>query len=141
MKKSIKHLVLLLALALVFDAGVVLAQTGSEKEQAEASVEAIYFHNHRRCGWCVNLEKSSREAVEELYAEELKSGKVKFVAANLQQADGAELAKKYQISSVSFIVANGDESINLTNAGMRGRTDPDSYKKAIKEAVDSYLSN
>ncbi len=141
MKKSIKHLTVFLLLGFILDAGIILAQSESDKSQTETTVEAIYFHNHRRCAWCVNLEKSSREAVEELYAEELKSGKVKFVAANMQQADGAELAKKFQISSVSFIVANGDESINLTNAGMRGRTDPDSYKKAIKEAVDGYLFN
>jgi hypothetical protein len=121
------------------DAGAVMAQSKSKKSKSDKTVEAYYFHNTRRCGWCENLEKSSREAVEALYAEELKDGAVKFSSINLQQPEGVELAKRYNISSVSFVIASGDESTNLTQAGLAVRRDPESYKKAIKETVDAYL--
>jgi hypothetical protein len=139
MKNLAKHLTMLMALLFIMDAGAVMAQSSSKKENEGKTVEAIYFHNTRRCGWCVNLQKSSQEAVEELYAEELKNGTVKLVTANMQQPEGAELAKRYQISNVSFIIASGDESTNLTQAGLAGRSNPESYKKAIKETVDKYL--
>jgi hypothetical protein len=139
MKKLLKHLTLFLALMFIIDAGTVMAQSKRKKDKEEKTVEAIYFHNTRRCAWCVNLQKSSQEAIEELYAEELKNGSVKFITANMQEAEGAELAKKHQISSVSFVVALGDESTNLTQAGLMGRNNPESFKKAIKAAVDKYL--
>jgi len=139
MKNLAKHLTMLLALMLIMEAGAVMAQSRKKKDKEEKPVEAIYFHNTRRCGWCVNLQKSSQEALEELYAEELKTGKVKFSSVNLQQAEGVELAKRYNISSVSFVIVSGDEATNLTQAGLAGRRDPESYKKAIKETVDAYL--
>lgn len=139
MKSIAKHLTMLMALMLIMEAGAVMAQSRKKKDKEEKTVEAIYFHNTRRCGWCVNLQKSSQEALEELYAEELKNGKVNFSSVNLQQPEGAELAKRYQINSVSFVVISGDESTNLTQAGLMGRSDPEIFKKAIKEAVDAYL--
>lgn len=139
MKSIAKHLTMLMALMLIMEAGAVMAQSRKKKDMEEKTVEAIYFHNTRRCGWCVNLQKSSQEALEELYAEELKNGKVNFSSVNLQQPEGAELAKRYQINSVSFVVISGDESTNLTQAGLMGRSDPEIFKKAIKEAVDAYL--
>lgn len=139
MKNFAKHLTMLMALMLIMEAGAIMAQSRKKKDKEEKTVEAIYFHNTRRCGWCVNLEKSSREAIEELYADELKDGTVKLVSANLQQPEGVELAKRYNIASVSFVIAMGDESTNLTQAGLAGRRDPESYKKAIKETVDAYL--
>jgi hypothetical protein len=139
MKSIAKHLTMLMALMLIMEAGAVMAQSRKKKDMEEKTVEAIYFHNTRRCGWCVNLQKSSQEALEELYAVELKNGKVNFSSVNLQQPEGAELAKRYQINSVSFVVISGDESTNLTQAGLMGRRDPEIFKKAIKEAVDAYL--
>lgn len=139
MKSIAKHLTMLMALMLIMEAGAVMAQSRKKKDMEEKTVEAIYFHNTRRCGWCVKLQKSSQEALEELYAEELKNGKVNFSSVNLQQPEGAELAKRYQINSVSFVVISGDESTNLTQAGLMGRSDPEIFKKAIKEAVDAYL--
>ena len=139
MKNLAKHLTMLLALLVIMDAGAAMAQSSSMQEKEEKTVEAIYFHNTRRCAWCVNLQKSSQEAVEELYAEELKNGTVKLVNANMQQPEGAELAKRYQISNVAFVITSGDESTNLTQAGLAGRSNPDSDKKVIKETVDRYL--
>lgn len=140
MKNSVKLLALCFALFFLIDASAVMAQTSKKQDKEAKTVEAIYFHNTRRCGWCVNLEKSSREAIEELYADELKDGTVKLVSANLQQPEGVELAKRYNITSVAFVIALGDESTNLTQAGLAGQRDPESYKKAIKETVDGYLN-
>lgn len=139
MKNLAKHLTMLMALMLIMEAGAVMAQSGKKKDKEEETVEAIYFHRTRRCGWCVNLQNNSRAAIEELYAEELKNGKVKYVTANIQEPEGARLAKKYNITNVSFVIVSGDESTNLTQAGLAGRNNPDSFKNAIREAVDKYL--
>jgi hypothetical protein len=139
MKNLAKHLTMLMALMLIMEAGAVMAQSRKKKDKEEKPVEAIYFHNTRRCGWCVNLQNSSKTAIDELYAEELQKGTVKFITANLQQPEGAELARRFNISSVSFVVVSGDESTNLTQAGLMGRRDPEAFKKAIKETVDAYL--
>jgi hypothetical protein len=140
MKNFAKHLTMLMALMLIMEAGAIMAQSRKKKDKEEKTVEAIYFHRTRRCGWCVNLQNSSKAAIEELYAEELKNGKVKYITANIQQPEGAELAKKYNVTNVSFVVASGEESTNLTQAGLAGRSNPESYINAIKETVDNYLN-
>lgn len=139
MKNLAKHLTMFMALMLILEAGAVMAQSRKKKDKEEKAVEAIYFHRTRRCGWCVNLQNSSKAAVEELYAEELKNGGVRYITANIQQPEGAELARKYNVTSVAFVVASGDESTNLTQAGLMGRRDPEIFKKAIKDTVDKYL--
>lgn len=138
MKKiTIFTAVLLLAFFVpVFPLAAKDTETDPEKEK---TVEAYYFHNTRRCASCVQLQNNSKAFLEELYHEEMEAGIVSFIAVNLQEDGGAEIARRFGVNSVSFLIASGDEFTNLTREGLMGRRNPENFKAAIKEATDGYL--
>lgn len=114
-------------------------QTKADTEIAN-KVEVYYFHFTRRCFTCNLVESETKKALETLYANELKSGKVVFSEINLDDKEHKELAQKYQVSSSALIVAKGDDKKDLTMIGfMNANKNPKKLEEELKKAIDSYL--
>lgn len=133
---------------LVVVLGVIIAtscngQNSTKKEVVATKgdkVEAYYFHFTGRCVTCKTVEAEAKKNIETLYSEQVKSGKIKFQAINLDDASSKELAEKLSISGQTLLIVSGNQKINITNEGfMYARSNPDKFKQIIKEKIDKLL--
>ncbi len=140
------RLMLVVALVVVF--WNCQAQSGAKEKASSASqvkntpekIEAYYFHFTSRCMTCRTVEERAKENLQDLYPEMWKNGTLTFRAANLNEKEGEELAEKLGVSGQTLMIAKGKKQINLTNeAFLYAVTNPEKYKKVIKEKVDELL--
>ncbi len=68
-------------------------------------VVVYYFHGNMRCGACRTIENLTKRAVEEGFADEIKSGSVKFVEVNVEQGGNEHYVKQYGLSTRSVVVS------------------------------------
>jgi hypothetical protein len=124
--KTIKTILVMLFLAPVF----VYSQTNTK-------IEAYYFHNKTRCNTCKTVEAEAKADLKELYGD-----KVTFQTLNLEEKSTEPIAHKLKVSGQTLLVVKGDKQVNLTNEGfLYAVTDPDKFKKIIKEKVDPLVIN
>ncbi len=98
-------------------------------------VEVFYFHYTRRCVTCKTVEDVTKEAIKELYGDD-----VSFMAFNLEESDGSQKAELLGVSGQTLLIASDDTKINITNEGfMNARTNPEKLKEIIKEKIDPLL--
>ena len=64
-----------------------------------AKVKLIYFHATMRCESCLKIEKFTEMAVNELYANELKSGKLEFSSLDFMEENDRIWGKKVVVES------------------------------------------
>ena len=103
-------------------------------------VEVFYFHLTRRCVTCQAVENVSREAVSEIYAEEIKQGKVIFRALNIDDKETEPEAERAKATGQCLLVISGETRIDLTSEGfMYAKTNPDRLKEELKKAIDPLL--
>ena len=127
MKKSF-----LLFLATLFVAGLFAANPDPAKK-----IEVYYFHFTRRCMTCNNVEKVSKNSLESLYPEKMKSGQITFQSINLDEKAGEAIGAKYKIEGQTLIVISAGKSVDLTEKGFLYANDsPDKLKAEIKKAVE-----
>jgi len=135
-----KMIRLLLAVALLVPFFIANAQTGNKEKSANEKIEAYYFHFTARCMTCRTVEERAKENLGDLYPDQVKAGTITFQAANLNEKEGEELAKKLGISGQTLLLVKGPKQINLTNeAFLYAVTKPEKYKAIIKEKVDELL--
>lgn len=107
---------------------------------AGTKVEVYYFHYSRRCVTCQAVETESKKIVEQLYAQQIKTGKVKFIAVNLDEKGSLALAKKCKAEGQALLVISNNNRIELTEQGfMYARSQPEKLKEAIRKAIDPLL--
>ena len=135
-----KMIRLLLAVALLVPFFIANAQTGNKEKSANEKIEAYYFHFTARCMTCRTVEERAKENLGDLYPDQVKAGTITFQAANLNEKEGEELAKKLGISGQTLLLVKGPKQISLTNeAFLYAVTKPEKYKAIIKEKVDELL--
>jgi len=117
------------------------SNTGTaSKVVTEKKVLVYYFHFTRRCMTCNNVEKVSREAVENLFPDEVKKGEITFKSINLDEKEGEALGSKYKIEGQTLIVISGDNRVDLTDKGfLYANNQPEKLKAEIKKAVDGMV--
>jgi hypothetical protein len=124
--KTIKTILVMLFLAPVF-----------AYSQTNTKIEAYYFHNKTRCNTCKTVEAEAKADLKELYGD-----KVTFQTLNLEEKSTEPIAHKLKVSGQTLLVVKGDKQVNLTNEGfLYAVTDPDKFKKIIKEKVDPLVIN
>jgi hypothetical protein len=129
MKKTV-----LFILALLMVSGIFAGNPDAKK------IEVYYFHFTRRCMTCTNVEKVSKEAVEQQYADKVKAGEISFISVNLDEKDGEAIGAKYKVEGQTLLIASGEKRVDLTEkAFMYANNSPEKLKKEIKKAVDEML--
>lgn len=141
MKKLIGLLVFMVLITGLFAGNVFLISSGSSAAVAPGKkVEVFYFHFTRRCTTCNNVEKVSKEAVETLYAAQVKTGEITFKSINLDEKAGEAIGAKYKIEGQTLIVISGDKQVDLTDKGFLYANDsPAKLKAVIKKTVDGMI--
>ncbi|MDD3079775.1 MAG: nitrophenyl compound nitroreductase subunit ArsF family protein [Paludibacter sp.] len=108
--------------------------------QAATKVEVYYFHYTHRCATCKAVEAESQKIISTLYAKELKDGKIKFTAVNLDDKSSEKLADKYKVDGQSLLVIKDNKPVDLTQQGfMYARTQPEKLKAELKKVIDPLL--
>lgn len=80
--------------------------TSSAAPKAAAlQVVAYYFHGNFRCDNCRKIEQYSREAIEQSFPEELKSGLLAFKVLNTDESENSHFIKDYQLFTRSLVLA------------------------------------
>jgi thioredoxin-related protein len=107
-------------------------------------IEVLYFHGKQRCITCKNIEKYSKEVVENDFAKELKSGDIVFKVIDFSTPVGEAIADKYEISFSSLLVnkfTNGKESVNdMTEHGFSTAKEKEAeFKAGLKEKINELL--
>lgn len=124
---TLKTILILMLLAPV----LALSQNNSS-----AKIEAYYFHNATRCTTCKTVEAEAKADLKELYGD-----KVTFQALNLEEKSTDAIASKLKVSGQTLLVVKGDKQVNLTNEGfLYAVTNPEKFKKIIKEKVDPLMN-
>ncbi len=138
--KKIHLLIVIIGVAITTSCN---AQSSTKKENATSNsgkIEAYYFHFTSRCVTCKAVEAEAKKDIETLYPEQVKSGKITFMAINLDDASSKEIAEKLGISGQTLMIVKGDQKINITNEGfMNARNNPEKFKEIIKEKIDKLM--
>lgn len=102
----------------------------------KSAVQVYYFHNTRRCETCMNVERQAKLALNQLYPEQMKAGKVSFTALNIEEAQGKKEAERLGVEGQTLLVVRPDKKVDLTDkAFLYCNTSPEKLKAAIQEAV------
>jgi hypothetical protein len=138
-----KNLILAGFVLILFSGAACNAQTEKKKIVTAKSgndVEVYYFHRTVRCVTCKTVEAEARKNIEMLYADQVKTGKISFIALNLEEANGKAVGDKLGVNSQTLLIVKGDQKINITNEGfLYAVSKPDKFKEIIKEKVDPLM--
>jgi hypothetical protein len=119
------------------------AQTNQKSEpivQKINDVEVYYFHMTVRCTTCKTVEAEARKNVEMLYPDQVKAGRISFVALNLEEATGKEMGKKLGVNSQTLLIVQGDKKINITNEGfLYAVSQPQKFTDVMKSKIDPLI--
>lgn len=90
------------------------------------------------------IEKNTREVINSLFANELRSGKVVFKIVDISTPEGEKIADRYEVTWSSLFVnkwKNGKETRNnLTEFGFgNARKNPDAFKKGLADKIHQSL--
>jgi len=94
-----------------------LAETAKKAAAAEAPtvvtpsvrphrVIAYYFHTTYRCASCRAIEAYSREAIEGVFADEIKDGRILWKVVNIEVKGNEHFAKDYSLYTKSLVLVN-----------------------------------
>ena len=128
---------------LLFSGASCNAQTEKKQAVSPASgndVEVYYFHMTIRCVTCKTIEAEARKNIEILYPAQVKTGKISFIALNVQETPGKDVGARLGVNSQALLIVKGDQKINITNEGfLYAVSKPDKFKEIIKEKIDPLL--
>lgn len=103
-------------------------------------VEVYYFHMTVRCVTCKTIEAEARKNIEMLYADQVKTGKISFVALNLEEPTGKAIGEELGVNSQTLIIVSGDKQINITNEGfLYAVSQPQKFTEVMKSKIDPLI--
>ena len=103
-------------------------------------VHVYYFHNTTRCVTCLAVEKETKMVLEVFYSDEMKEGDIEFIALNLEEQNGKEIAELFKVAGQALLLVKGDAQVNLINEGfMNARTNPEKFHEILKTQIEKLL--
>ncbi len=72
--------------------------------QPERRVVAYYFHGNVRCRTCRKIEASAADAIQRVFADELKAGRLEWRPTNVEQPANAHFVQDYQLVTRSLVL-------------------------------------
>jgi hypothetical protein len=103
-------------------------------------VEVYYFHMTTRCVTCKTVEAEARKNIEMLYPAQVKTGKITFIALNLEEASGKSFSEKLGVNSQTLLIVKGEQKINITNEGfLYAVSQPQKFAEVMKSKIDPLM--
>jgi hypothetical protein len=109
----------------------------------DTKIIAYYFLTSYRCSSCYKIEQYTKEAIEQYFSNELKSGALVFKPTNMERKENQHFVKNYQLYSKAVVLSmvNGGKEIkhkNLTKIWEYLR-DKDKFYDYIKSETGQFL--
>lgn len=119
------------------------APTGVQESLGSKQLKVFYFHTTQRCYSCNTIEKLTKEAISESFANELRSGAMVFESINIEEKPNEHYAQDYKLYTKSVIVSsvvNEKEAQwkNLDQVWTLLR-DPAKFKAYVVQEINAYL--
>ena len=127
------------------DEGARSALEGTPPAPAEALAEPVavfYFHGDTRCVTCRAIESRTAAAVQERFAEELASDRLRFESVNFEAPEGRHFQEAYELAFGTVVVqGTGEERPweNLSEVWTLVRDPSDAFETYITEHVRRML--
>ena len=124
--------------------GVQTALVAQSQDPVTPKVKVIYFHGTNRCMTCLNMEKYTKELLEEEYSKELNSKQLVFEIVNFDDDAQKEITEKYNVESSTLLlvkIKNGKEKVtDLTDIGFTyAKNEPEKFKGEIRKKLNEKL--
>lgn len=81
------------------------AEPKTEGKAGPKKVIVYYFHTTARCASCYKIEEYAKEAVQSGFADELKSGRMEFLAFNVDEEAHQHFVKDYGLYTKSVVLS------------------------------------
>jgi thiol-disulfide isomerase/thioredoxin len=94
-----------------------LKTTATQPQQQQRQLVVYYFMTTYRCPSCHYIEETTRAAINENFAEQLKSGRMVFKMLNVEEPANEHFAKDYQLYTKSVVLSDtkGGKETRWTN--------------------------
>jgi len=142
-----KRFSLYLLLSVVFVGFMACGRNTTQPNVEESVVSDLklgvyYFHYSERSDTCIAIEKLVKEVLDEFYTVDIDSGKILYASLNLDEEEGANFAREFQLTGQALMFASADEYLNLTEeAKSYIFSDPDKLKELFKETINKALAD
>jgi len=80
-------------------------KTATAPSPEGASFVAYYFHGTRRCVTCRTIEAQAQEAITTRFAEELRQGRLRWAAINIEDIGNDHYATDYGVTGSTLVIA------------------------------------
>jgi thiol-disulfide isomerase/thioredoxin len=101
-----------------------------------------YFYTNYRCPNCMKLEAYTKEAVEKVFAEEIKRGTVAFSAVNVEKKGNEHFVQDYQLKTKSVVLVEPAQKDRWKNLEKIWKLvgDKDAYLNYIEQEARRFLA-
>ncbi len=79
----------------------------------EGRVIAYYFHNTSRCPTCLKIERTAREAMEEVFAEDFACGRLVWQSLDMEQPENQHFVYDYELAMPSLVLVLMEEETEV----------------------------
>jgi len=130
---------------LCFGAKALAGDTSPAKEKASPHVIAYYFHGNYRCQTCTTLERLSRQAINEKFANELKSGQLEFKSVNVDESPNQHFIADFGLYTKSLVLVEMKDGRvarhkNLGKIWTLWRDEP-AFEKYVQDEVSAFMKD
>lgn len=81
------------------------AKSGEKKcDKEKSTLEVCLFHPNKKCETCAAIKKNTKEVIDEQFASEQKSGKIKFTIVDYSKPENKAIADKYEVAWTSIVL-------------------------------------
>ena len=107
-------------------------------------VDVIYFHVNRRCVTCLCFEQHINYVIDTYFEDAINNGKLTYQVLNIQQAENADIAKKYgAVGSQMFInvIIKGIDNIEDIQSiwDWKCPSDPKGFERKVRIIIEQSL--
>jgi len=117
----------------------------SDKNSAllQQTVIVYYFHGNFRCASCHRIEQYTKEAVEQYFSDELRSGRLVFSPINVEKQGNEHFVKDYQLYTKSVVLSLVKNEAEIKHINLEKvwnyLGNKEQFFSYIKSEVEEYL--
>ncbi|MGB9851652.1 MAG: nitrophenyl compound nitroreductase subunit ArsF family protein [Candidatus Kapaibacteriota bacterium] len=82
----------------------------SGEEIKKTKIEVLYFHATIRCEACLMIEKFTKETIEQVFQDEIKTGNLQFVSLDFMQDENIKYVEEFAIETQTLIVRLSEDN-------------------------------
>ena len=115
---------------------IVADKMNLERNAAQSTVIAYYFHPTIRCIACITVESIAAETIEEAFREQLADGRLMWMRINIDEKHSEDYEKQFDVSGSALVIAELDGGNNMQYKKLTKVWELLSQPQALSEYVE-----